>query len=276
VPNQARSGSEYVGAKVCGDCHGAIYRSFLRTDMGRSMSAATPGIPPGLPASASFFDAQLNRHFSVSIRDGQIYESEWETDANGHDTFRQTESVEWLIGAGANGIGALVRRGNSVFEAPLTYYTKTGSWALSPGYEGSDRGFTRPIDASCISCHSGRPNPVENSPGQFRVPLFDELAIGCENCHGPGAAHVQQMRQTSPAARHVSPQTVNPGKLSPWLADNICMSCHQTGDARVQQPGRIFEDFRPGQPLDRAVALFIVPPTPSSPPSADLVQQYFQ
>jgi hypothetical protein len=212
VPSQARSGSEYVGAKVCGDCHGAIYRSFLRTDMGRSMSAATPGIPAGLPASTSFFDAQLNRHFSVSIRDGQIYESEWETDANGHDTFRQTESVEWLIGAGANGIGALVRRGNSVFEAPLTYYTKTGSWALSPGYEGSDRGFTRPIDASCISCHSGRPNPVENSPGQFRVPLFDELAIGCENCHGPGAAHVQQMRQTSPAARHVSPQIVNPGQ----------------------------------------------------------------
>jgi len=244
--------------------------------MGRSMSAVAGGIPPGVPASASFFDAQLNRHFGVLIRGGQIYESEWETDAKGHDVFRQTEAVEWLIGAGENGIGALVRRGNRVFEAPVTYYTKTGSWALSPGFEQSDRGFSRPIDASCITCHSGKPNPVENSPGEFRVPAFEELAIGCENCHGPGTAHVQLMRQAPPAAHDLNPRIVNPGKLSPWLADNICMSCHQTGDARVQQPGRLFQDFRPGQPLDEAVALFIVPPTPASPPSSDLVQQYFQ
>ena len=272
---QAFSPEGYAGSKTCAECHRAIYDAFSRTDMGRSMSTVTPLILSELPNSAAFFNAQQNRHFSVSVREGQLYQSEWETDSSGKDVFRETQRVEWLIGAGANGIGVLVRRGDQVFEAPLTYYAKLRAWALSPGYEDADRGFSRPIDASCIVCHSGRPNPVGGTAGQFREPPFEELAIGCENCHGPGEAHVREMQEGTSAEDSANPSIVNPGKLSPWLADNVCMSCHQTGDARVLQPGKNFQDFRPGQPLDRTITLLMAPPTRESPPRSDLVQQYF-
>jgi hypothetical protein len=243
--------------------------------MGRSMSPAIPALLTKLPTSTALFDAQLNRHFSVSVQQGRLCQSEWETDDSGKEVFRDTEHVEWLIGAGANGIGALIRRGDRLFEAPLSYYAKTSTWELSPGYENADRGFSRPIDARCIVCHSGRPNPVMNAAGQFRIPPFDELAIGCENCHGPGGDHVHEMRVTKSTTDSLHPSIVNPGKLSPWLADNICMSCHQTGDARVLQPGKTFRDFRPGQPLDETLALLMAPPTRESPPRSDLIQHFF-
>jgi hypothetical protein len=68
---------------------------------------------------------------------------------------------------------------------------------------------------------------------------------------------------------------VNPSKLTPWLADNICMSCHQTGDARVLKPGKNYRDFRPGTPLDDTLSVLIVPPKRDAPPQADLLQHYF-
>ncbi|MGA8231206.1 MAG: hypothetical protein WB795_06975, partial [Candidatus Acidiferrales bacterium] len=122
--------------------------------------------------------------------------------------------------------------------------------------------------------HSGRPNPVFGSAGQFREPPFSELAIGCENCHGPGQAHVLEMQKGSDTEDE-NHSIVNPAKLSPWLADNICMSCHQTGDARILQPGKNYQDFRPGQPLDNTLAILMAPPTRESPPHSDLLQHYF-
>jgi hypothetical protein len=66
----------------------------------------------------------------------------------------------------------------------------------------------------------------------------------------------------------------NPAKLSPWLADNICMSCHQTGDARVLQAGKTYRDFRPGTALDNTLAIFLVPFNRESAPKDDLLEHY--
>jgi tetratricopeptide (TPR) repeat protein len=243
--------------------------------MGLSMSPVTPSLLKALPNQASVFSAQLHRHFSVFVRNGQLYQSEWETGEDGKDVFRRTERIEWIMGAGANALGGVIRQGDQLFEAPLTYYEKTRAWALSPGYEEADRGFSRPIEAACIFCHSGRPNPVTAAVGRFGNPPFDELAIGCENCHGPGAAHVRQMREGRSETGGASHSIVNPAKLSPWLADNICMSCHQNGDARVLEPGKDLRDFQPGRPLDHTLAILMAPPTRESPPDSDHVQHYF-
>jgi Cytochrome c554 and c-prime len=265
----------YVGSKVCAPCHRSEFDSFSRTGMGRSMTTVTPALLAKLPPSAAIFDPQRNRHFSVFVRQGQLYQSEWETDAEGTDVFRETEPIEWIIGSGANAMGGIVRRGDRLFEAPLTYYTKTHAWALSPGYLEADRGFSRPVEAECVACHSTRPDPVANTIGEFHDPPFEELAIGCEKCHGPGAAHIREKRSGAANPDSATPSIVNPSKLSAWLADNICMSCHQNGDARVLQPGKTVQDFLPGEPLDHTLAILMVPPTRESPPSADHVQHYF-
>jgi hypothetical protein len=263
------SDSGNVGSRVCAQCHPSIYESFSRTDMGRSMSEITPTLLGRVPASAGIFDPRLNRHFEIFVRDNNLYQSEYETAADGEDVFRETRRLDWIIGSGANGSGAIVKQDGYLFEAPLSFYAKPHRWALSPGYEFGDYGFNRPILPACIACHSGQPGLVLEGNGRFRDPPFAELAIGCENCHGPGQSHVAAAQIDS-----LPGSITNPAKLSPWLADNICMSCHQTGDARVLQAGKTYRDFIPGAALNDTLSIFLVPFRRESAPKDDLLEHY--
>src|SRR5580704_7281919 len=264
----------YVGSKVCAQCHAPIASRYSRTDMGRSMSEITPALLEKIPTAASVVDERIHRHFDVHAGDGKLLQSEYEIGDDGKELFQETHPVEWIIGSGANGFGALTRRGEFIFEAPLSFYSTTQAWALSPGYEFGDYGFNRPILPGCIACHSGWPQAVLGGNGRFLDPPFRALAIGCENCHGPGEAHVREMREGESSAESATHSIVNPAKLEPWLADNICMSCHQTGDAIVLKPGKDFRDFKPGTPLDETLAIFMVPPRRDSP-QTDLLEHYF-
>jgi len=257
----------YVGSQACAKCHPAIYDSFSRTDMGRSMSEITPALIQRMQPSDKVFDSRLNRHFETYARDGNLYQSEYELAGDGKEVFRKTEKIEWIIGSGANGSGAIVRRNDYLFEAPLSFYAKLQRWALSPGYEFADYGFNRPILPGCIACHSGQPQPVLEGNGRFREPPLRELAIGCENCHGPGQTHIAAAQMGSPLGT-----ITNPAKLSHWLADNICMSCHQTGDARVLHAGKSYRDFQPGTELDQTLSIFLVPFGRESAPKDDLLE----
>ncbi len=270
----AREGSAlYVGSAACSTCHGAIYRSYAKTAMGRSMASATIGPLPDLSLPSHFTNDKIDRRFDVFRRDGKLYESEYAIGADSSEIFRDTRPMEWLIGAGVNGFGLVVEQDHYLFQAPLSFYTRPGTWGPSPGYETLDLGFNRPILPGCIFCHSGRANPVAGANGQYADPPFSELSIGCENCHGPGAAHVQAVSGAPGAAKGT--QIVNPSRLTPNLANNICMACHQTGDVRVLKPGKTYHEIRPGQPLDETLKILIVPPTPESPPDVDHVEHYY-
>lgn len=271
--SDAHGAGGFVGSQTCALCHASIYKSYSQTDMGRSMSEVNGALLARTPTSASVFSQSLGRHLEIHKRNGHLFQSEFELSADGKEVFRDTHRVEWIIGAGANGFGAIVRRGNYLFEAPLSFYSNVGTWALSPGYEFADYGFSRPILPGCIACHSGRPQAVLDGMGRFEEPPFQELAIGCENCHGSGRSHAAAV-QTSTTLDTIAASIVNPAKLTPWLADNICMSCHQTGDARVLRSGKRSGDFRPGAPLDDTLSIFLVPLARQTAPQDDLLEHY--
>src|ERR1035441_2882168 len=113
----------YAGSRVCSKCHPSIYESFLRTDMGRSMSKITPALLESIPTSADIFDPRINRHFEIFARDGDLYQSEYETTGAGKDVFRETRKLEWIIGSGANGSGGIVEQDDYLFEARSEEHT---------------------------------------------------------------------------------------------------------------------------------------------------------
>src|SRR5260370_10344839 len=98
-----------VGSKACPKCPPSIYESFTRTDRGRSMSEITPALLERIPAAGTIFDPKLNRHFDTFVRHGDLYQSEYETTADGKDVFRETQKLEWIIGSGSNVSGAIVK-----------------------------------------------------------------------------------------------------------------------------------------------------------------------
>ncbi len=243
--------------------------------MGRSMARVTPELLKTLHSSGSVETKDPNLHLEVYARDGKLYQTEFEISGGGQEIFRDTREVEWIVGAGENGFGGLVKQDDYFFQAPLSFYSKPQSWGLSPGYEFGNYGFNRPILPGCIFCHSGRPNAIRDGNGRFENPPFSELAIGCENCHGPGLSHVLAMQVGFENYQGHDSSIVNPAHLSPALADNICISCHQTGDARVLKPGKVYKDFRPGTPLDNTLSILMVPPKHESPPQSDLLEHYY-
>jgi hypothetical protein len=269
-----QSASEYVGSKACANCHRQLYDEYTRTSMGRSLLQVTPALIKTMHLPAAYDNGKLNRHFSVYVQDGTLYQSESETDAAGKEVFRDVHPLQWIIGAGENGFGLLTARDDYLFQAPLSFYSKSMTWDLSPGYEFADYGFGRPILTGCIVCHSGNPRPVSATNGQYENPPFSEASIGCEKCHGPGSTHIRAMQGDM---NHPSSESfiVNPAHLSTALSNDICMSCHQTGDVRVLQPGKQYADFRPGMPLDDVLAILKVPPTRESPPDDDHVEHYY-
>jgi hypothetical protein len=185
----AAPGVRYVGSNMCKGCHLAIYEKFSRTEMGRSTSLPSPLLDLGwLSQPVDIFNEKHNRHYQVFARDAKVYQSEYGLDDQGKETFRHTEELAYVVGTGANGVTPVVRRGDYLFQAPLSYYTARKAWDLSPNYEVRDLGFSLPVTADCIGCHTGRTQPVRGRErdGFYQDPPVLELAISCENCHGPG------------------------------------------------------------------------------------------
>ncbi|HXW15864.1 MAG TPA: cytochrome c3 family protein [Terriglobia bacterium] len=251
-------GVAYVGSKACAACHATIYQEYIHTDMAQSMSLPHQRSElENLQAPVTVFNAKLNQYFQIFRRGADFWESEYAVGEEGKELFRHTEKISYAMGTGENGIGYMVQRGNFIFEAPLAFYARAKSWELSPGFEANDFGFGRPVTDGCISCHAGFPQPVADPKGLFRTPPFRELGIGCENCHGPGQLHVEERMKGERLPGDLDSSIVNPARLSPWLALNICMYCHEQGDARVLNPGKNFADFRPGTPLAGTLGIFI-------------------
>jgi Flp pilus assembly protein TadD len=159
--------------------------------------------------------------------------------------YSQTEQLRYAFGSGAHGqTYVLVREGGYFFEAPVTWYRELDGLSMSPGYEDAGHSrFARPVTHDCVFCHTGSSRPIAGSQNRYDEQRpFDEIAIGCERCHGPGHDHVQGSAQAG--------SIINPAKLGTESAA-VCFQCHRSeGEIiSVLRPGRSWHDFRPGTPL---------------------------
>jgi hypothetical protein len=264
----------YVGSNVCRTCHFEIYRKFSQTEMGNSMFPPAKLMELGwLTHPVDIYNEKHDRHYQIFAQGSKVYESEYALDDKGNEIFRHTEELQYVVGTGANGATPLVRRGSYLFQAPLSYYSARKAWGLSPNYEVEDMGFSLPVTSDCIGCHSGKTQPVRDHEGLYGDPPVLEEAVTCENCHGPGEIHVQERLKGEPVRGPMDTAIVNPAKLSPWLADNICMNCHE-GDIRAFQSGKWERDFRPGTVLNDTVVI-VKPPIDTRAEQSPLLEHYY-
>jgi len=247
--------------------------------MGRSMSVVTKAdhvekVATPLTVVNPFFDLA----YTVYRSGANLYQREHEYFAPAASNGTTEHKLEYVIGSGLHGQTFLVTRGGYLFQAPLSFYSRSQRWALSPGYELVESGFNRPITRACLTCHSSTNALLAGrglQDGPSRAVADQELAIGCENCHGPGQRHVAERRQHIKVTGGHDTSIVNPARLPSQLSEDICMNCHQGNDVRILQPGRDFSDFRPGRPLREVLAIFAMPPTATSLQRSDLLDQHF-
>jgi hypothetical protein len=253
----------FVGSEACAPCHLKIYKDYMRTPHGQA--ATLPSQRPelrDLPAAGVTICEQDSQHcFRVFRENGEYFMSEFAPGPNGTEVSKETERIFFALGEPMAGVGYGIRRGNYLFEAPLSYYAGSQDqypkgWGLSPGYEKDPLGFVRPLVGSCMYCHVGRELVIDDANNLYKDPPIAELKVGCENCHGPGGLHVDEQLKHLPISGRIDTSIVNPAHLSPRLSDDMCMYCHEFGEARIPQPGKKFEDFLPGTPLLNTMTIF--------------------
>lgn len=250
----------FVGDNACRACHQLEFQSYQTTrhhldsalpsaetihghfDAGRNaMESLDPGV--------SFrMDAKNGGFFETSIV-GQV----------GHEK-THTEKIDVVIGSGKKGQTYLYWRGDELFELPVSYWTNLDRWVNSPGYVDGTANFDRGINSRCLECHATYFQQIKLSERGFH---FDKdhfvVGITCEQCHGPGSAHVRQHSNQTVAgqpAANANPSygssgaALAPSKMPPLGIErdrqiDICAQCHG-GIGHELKPAFSFE---PGDAL---------------------------
>jgi hypothetical protein len=245
----APSSAGYVGSEACTACHDDIARAYQSHPMARSI------VPVDLHSEnlTSDLSARLvsgkSRYFVVEGESGTLRHHERMADADGKLIYDQAVEMQYVVGSGRRAKAYLHERGGLLFMSPLNWYRQSGRWDLAPGYIADDpRRFERRVTEECISCHVGRAAVVDRGLNRFERPPFHEMAIGCENCHGPGEPHIAW--RSSDAPQKTEDPIVNPARLDPARRDSVCFQCHLQAAARIPRVGRTHLDFRPGQLLE--------------------------
>jgi len=109
----------------------------------------------------------------------------------------------------------LVSEGPPRAPAPAAPQTPAPAGAAQPpaGYVGSD---------TCIVCHEGKDTSLHGTAhGEAKNPRSPAAAHGCESCHGPGQAHVDD-----DAKGHI----LKFGQMQPAAINETCLACHNRGN----------------------------------------------
>ena len=212
--------SEYVGAAVCAECHSELVRGQQQHAMAHSSTPVTKGSGWNLdqPAKLTIGPA----HYAITSLAGSVtYKVTYQG---------QSFSVPlaWAFGSGHHGQSFLFRKDGVWYEARISVFKGFGG-SVTPGESGAIAhslagalGRKIPNDevSKCFGCHATA--AVTNN--QFNAASVIP-GVSCEECHGPGAAHV--------ALAHAGTGTVpgmiyNPGRLDPATSVDFCGSCHRT------------------------------------------------
>lgn len=225
------------GAAVgCQACHPKEVEGYSHYSMAHSMGQAQH-VPSG----------SFQNEFGIKFTTYSDQSGTWQRMENAGEV--STYRVEYVIGSGKHGFGFLVRVGDDLFQSPIGYYTGRHAYGMAPGYEkGAGADFTRPVTEECLLCHSGKPLHITGTVAGYETPAFAHEAISCERCHGPTEEHLK---------RPVPGSIVNPAKLSPAARDSICEQCHLSAIARISNPGKKIEDFRPGMQLEDVFSVYV-------------------
>jgi len=246
---------EYIGSRVCADCHPRIAESYRQTGMGRSLSSmADASRLEDYQDRFSFSPDGLHQYFVESSENG-VHHRERLIAKDGNTLFDQAAPIEFAMGSGNQGRSYLLNREGNFFLSPIGWYSRAGKWDLSPGYQlPQHQRFSREVTEGCVDCHSGRMNLDPDRVDHFLSPPLLETAIGCERCHGPGRDHVLFHQRD-----HASGQDpiINPQRLAPAEREDICSQCHLQGEGRYTRPGKRFGDFRPGQRLEETYLILV-------------------
>ncbi|MCG3133293.1 MAG: hypothetical protein HMLKMBBP_00418 [Planctomycetes bacterium] len=251
----ARQG--YVGSQACGRCHGDLLRSWSDTVHNSAVRAWNRA---GLSGEPLVNDADGNGR--SDFEDGLDLASTAAFAAFGADA----PKLSWSEGAdvpprvtiggvtytvdrtmGGNGIWRqryLTRIGGNDHVLPFEFDEPRGEYVAAftdDWYDGTSPRYgsaasvpkTRTFESQCSGCHNTGLVLGAAAAGGTAAG-YVETNIGCEQCHGPGAAHAEQ----GDVRKILNPRSFADGTAEGVARGNaVCARCHTNGTSHDPIPG---------------------------------------
>ncbi len=238
-------GDGYAGTNACTQCHQSISTTYAHSNHYTTSAVATIEDLKRLTSPAkryyfgdsSYIRIEELRHTllqSLFLKNGDKGSSERFDIAFGSGEKAQTYGY-W--------------KDSQLYELPLTYLSRQGTWTNSPGFPASHARYNRAIVSRCFECHASYVDKSFVRSGTLAVSeRLDRRSIvygiDCERCHGPGSAHVQ-FQEENPSVKTAKYMT-RIGLLTRQQKMDICAACHSGNDLEAQ---RSLFAFVPGDTL---------------------------
>lgn len=226
----------YVEESVCRSCHSDQAQKFSTSHHAHAMAVADDA-----SVLADFNNVRFEQDgvsATFSRRDGRFFVNTEGPDGKPGEfevkyTFAYEPLQQYLVDIGGGRLQAL----------DIAWDTRVGRWfwlgegAVPP--VGSTYHWTGPFyrwNRTCIDCHSTDPIVGFNEEkGTYRSTYVD-TSIGCQSCHGPGAAHVSWARSEPGAATPLANLGLAPMDMQ------MCVACHS-------RRTKLAAGYRPGSPF---------------------------
>jgi hypothetical protein len=275
---------DYVGSESCTQCHAEVAQRYATHPMSESAYGIDVAkVRSRLPLNtAGDHEASIpgkERVYTIDIETSdkgneEVRHHEKVFDADGELIYDDSIPVQYVVGSDGGAIAYLCSRDNLLFMSPLNWYGQEEVWDFAPEHSAEDsRRFSRRVNDECLSCHVGRIAALGRNENRFQSPPFHQTAIGCENCHGPGAQHIA-FHETG-LASDVDPM-IDIASLDHQRREAICYQCHLHAPVRLLRPGRSHFDFRPGQLLDSVWSVMVDAPVDNDPVNSKALSQVQQ
>ncbi|MEO0560953.1 MAG: ammonia-forming cytochrome c nitrite reductase subunit c552 [Chloroflexota bacterium] len=213
---------EYAGTRECRDCHHDSISAHANTPHARTLVELEPDMAPEEnPIVADFSVGADLREVTFPDESTRPFNA---------------EDVAYTLGSGVNAQAYVYAAEDGLFVFPAEWRVDEAEWVsldLGSDWLGDDHAF----GANCAGCHAQGVNVEDDY-------AWEEDAVMCESCHGPGLDHVEAVddagRDIDDFERSEIYALINLG-----LDSATCGSCHVRGlsaDGAHPYPANHFPD----------------------------------
>jgi len=240
-PHNGTASPGYLGTEACRQCHGEyvenVLDSFHNSKMRNTFRSGAAGynVPPGIDAmfrAPGGTDLKTTQAPTFDAVQGDLHISYVEGAERPYRIKVGNRTYEVMYLMGGNGPWKqryVVKIGQSHYITPVQYNDKVKTFAAyHPGDWDLD-GPTAPKNSwerRCGACHStGLTVSFDAGTGEY-LTGYAQMNVGCEACHGAGAAHV---------ASQSADDILNPRDLLDGTVEGVqkaeltCGQCHHRG-----------------------------------------------
>jgi predicted CXXCH cytochrome family protein len=205
----------YAGSAACKSCHSEIYARWEKTPMANVVRDPKQHPEAILPDLSKPDPVVTFKKDDIAFVYGSVWKQRYFTRV-GNDYFPLP--AQWDV--------------THKIWRPYFVAANTDWWTK---YYPADN-LKRPTGPLCDGCHSVNYNIQTKTPAEWNV--------GCERCHGPGSDHVDRPSRDT---------ILNPARMSPVAANDICIQCHSQGQPLQKPLNGVYYDwpvgYEPGKNL---------------------------